>query len=62
MGGTDLEYRQLERTLKSAERPVRFSVTRPPFSDLGSRADFLVDAYVYFGSGQAAETRVKPVR
>ena len=62
MGGTDPGYQQLDRTLKSAERPVLFSVTRPPFSDLGSNADFLVDAYVYFGSGPDAETRVRPVR
>jgi hypothetical protein len=62
MGGTDPDYRQLDHTLKSAERPVLFSVTRPPFSDLGSRGDFAVDAYVYFGDGQDAETRVEPVR
>jgi len=62
MGGTDREYRQLDRTVKSVERPVLFSITRPPFSYLGSHADFLVDAYVYFGNGQDAETRVKPVQ
>lgn len=62
MGGTDPDYRQLDRTLKSAARPVLFSVTRPPFDDLGSRGDFPVDAYVYFGSGPDAETRVKPIR
>lgn len=62
IGGADPDYRQLDRTLKSAERPVLFSVTRPPFNDLGSRGDFPVDAYVYFGDGQDAETRVDPVR
>jgi hypothetical protein len=62
MGGKDPNYQQLDRTLKSAGRPVLFSVTRPPFSSLGSSADFLVDAFVYFGSGLDAETRVRPVR
>lgn len=62
MGGRDPNYQQLDRTLKSAGRPVLFSVTRPPFSNLGSSADFLVDAFVYFGSGLDAETRVRPVR
>jgi hypothetical protein len=62
MGGTDPSYQQLDRTLKSAGRPVLFSVTKPPFSDSASSADFLVDAFVYFGSDSDAETRVRPAR
>jgi hypothetical protein len=62
MGGKDPGYQQLDRTLKSAERPVLFSVTRSPFNNLELNADFLVDAFVYFGSGSDAETRVRPVR
>ena len=62
MGGTDPDYGPLDHTLKSAERPVLFSVTRPPFRDLGSRGDFPVDAYVYSGDGKDAETRIEPVR
>lgn len=62
MGGKDPDYHQLDRTLKSAERPVLFAVTRPPFSDFSISADSLVDAFVYFGSGSDAETRVRPIR
>jgi hypothetical protein len=62
MGGADPAYQQLDSTLKSTGRPVLFSVTKPPFGYLSSSADFMVDAYVYFGSSLDAETRIRPAR
>jgi len=62
MGGRDPDYQRLDRTLKSAGRPVLFSMKRRPFNELSLSADFLVDAFVYFGSSSDAETRVRPVR
>jgi hypothetical protein len=60
MGGQDPAYQQLDRKLKSPERPVLFSAAEAPVPNLG--VGFVVDAFVYFGSGEEAETRVEPVR